>query len=121
MLAALRERFRNWRTARTERKAEEGDLDRLSRSRPQQRRGRVAGAALLDREGERREHAHTAEELDSGISSEVGGTVGGRPRPPQRAGKHHVDAHEPAGTLDVEADPQALGSFDEHRRGRPGN
>jgi hypothetical protein len=35
--------------------------------------------------------------------------------------RHHVDAHEPAGTLDVEADPQALGSFDEHRRGRPGN
>jgi hypothetical protein len=35
--------------------------------------------------------------------------------------KQRIEAHEPAGNLDVRADPDALDSFDEQRRGRPGN
>jgi hypothetical protein len=36
--------------------------------------------------------------------------------------KRHVEDHEPAGNLDVQSDPMGgLGSFDEQRRGRPGD
>jgi hypothetical protein len=37
--------------------------------------------------------------------------------------KQRIEAHEPAGNLDMQADPMGVGldGFDEQRRGRPGN